>query len=196
MDMKFTETLSMIDQIAMLKPPFVAVLSSFVLAIFTVIPLSAQERDFDETIRRLMKRENVNGLAVAVIENGQVARVQSFGFRNVAKNLPLTNDSIMYGASLTKTAFAYMVMQLVDEDKMALDKPITEWLPKPLPEYEDYSDLIGDDRWRLLTPRMLLTHTTGFANFRWLEPDKRLRFHHQPGTRYGYSGEEIGRAHA
>lgn len=191
MDMKFTETLSMIDQIAMLKPPFVAVLSSFVLAIFTVIPLSAQERDFDETIRRLMKRENVNGLAVAVIENGQVARVQSFGFRNVAKNLPLTNDSIMYGASLTKTAFAYMVMQLVDEDKMALDKPITEWLPKPLPEYEDYSDLIGDDRWRLLTPRMLLTHTTGFANFRWLEPDKRLRFHHQPGTRYGYSGEGL-----
>ena len=79
MDMKFTETLSMIDQIAMLKPPFVAVLSSFVLAIFTVIPLSAQERDFDETIRRLMKRENVNGLAVAVRENGQVARVQSFG---------------------------------------------------------------------------------------------------------------------
>jgi CubicO group peptidase (beta-lactamase class C family) len=40
-----------------------------------------------------------------------------------------------------------------------------------------------------LTPRILLTHTSGFANFRWLEPDKRLRFHFPPGTRYGYSGE-------
>ena len=42
---------------------------------------------------------------------------------------------------------------------------------------------------RALTPRILLTHTSGFANFRWLEEDRRLRFHHDPGSRYGYSGE-------
>ena len=62
-------------------------------------------------------------------------------------------------------------------------------LPKPLPEYPDYTDLAGDERWRALTPRIVLTHTTGFANFRWLEPDRKLRFHSAPGTRYGYSGE-------
>ncbi|MEO9255147.1 MAG: serine hydrolase domain-containing protein, partial [Tepidiformaceae bacterium] len=50
-------------------------------------------------------------------------------------------------------------------------------------------DLAADPRWKALTMRILLTHTTGFANFRSLEPGGKLRFHHDPGTRYGYSGE-------
>ena len=95
----------------------------------------------------------------------------------------------MYGASLTKTAFAYMVLQLVDEGRLDLDASIAELLPRPLPEYEDYADLAGDERWRALTPRIVLNHATGFANFRWLEDDEKLRFHHPPGERYGYSGE-------
>jgi CubicO group peptidase (beta-lactamase class C family) len=168
----------------------VGILVSFIFAISMPGIASAQDgREFDQSIRQLMKRENVHGLAFALIENGQPSMVKAFGYRNVAKDLPLTTDTVMYGASLTKTAFAYMVMQLVDEEKLTLDAPITELLPRPLPDYEDYVELSGDDRWRLLTPRILLSHTTGFANFRWLEPDKKLRFHHRPGTRYGYSGE-------
>jgi CubicO group peptidase (beta-lactamase class C family) len=168
----------------------ISTMLSLLLAVLNLETLPAQEKlEFDDSVQRLMKREAVNGLAIALIENGRVSQVKAFGYRNVAKDLPLTTDTIMYGASLTKTAFAYMVMQLVDEGKLGLDTPITELLPRPLPEYDDYSDLSGDDRWRSLTPRILLSHTTGFANFRWLEPDKRLRFHYRPGTRYGYSGE-------
>lgn len=167
---------------------------STVLALLVVVlnleTLHAQgSSELDESIRQLMQREKVNGLAVALIADGQVSQVKAFGYRNVAKDLPLTTDTVMYGASLTKTAFTYMVMQLVDEQKLGLDAPIAELLPRPLPEYEDYTDLREDDRWKLLTPRILLSHTTGFANFRWLEPDKRLRFHHRPAARYGYSGE-------
>ena len=81
----------------------------------------------------------------------------------------------------------------VTYDLTPLDASVTELLPRPLPEYDggdyDYSDLEDDARWRSLTPRILLTHTSGFANFRWLETDQRLRFHHDPGSRYGYSGE-------
>lgn len=142
---------------------------------------------------RLMKREDVQGMALAVIEDGKVAHVAAYGQRNVERNLPLTTNTIMYGASLTKTAFAYMVLQLVDEGRLDLDASVAELLPRPLPEYDDgdddYSDLAGDERWRALTPRILLTHTSGFANFRWLETDQRLRFHYDPGSRYGYSGE-------
>jgi len=142
----------------------------------------------DSTAGALMHREHVEGLALAVIDSGTVVHVAAYGIRNAAR-APLTTQTIMYGASLTKTAFTYMVMQLVDEGRLKLDASIADLLPRPLPEYGDYHDLAGDPRWKELTLRILLTHTSGFANFRWLEEDGKLRFHYDPGTRYGYSGE-------
>ncbi|MCG8464050.1 MAG: beta-lactamase family protein [Xanthomonadales bacterium] len=147
----------------------------------------------DNKARQLMAQNDVQGLAVAVIEEGKIVHVAAYGQRNVEKALPLTTDTIMYGASFTKTAFAYMVLQLVDEGRLDLDASVAELLPRPLPSYKegknDFSDLANDPRWRDLTPRIILTHSTGFANFRWLEEDRKLRFHYPPGSRYGYSGE-------
>jgi CubicO group peptidase (beta-lactamase class C family) len=143
----------------------------------------------DAAARRLMAREGVQGLALAVVADGQIVHVAAYGRRNRERDLPLTTGTVMYGASLTKTAIAYLVLQLVDEGRLGLDVPVADLLPRPLPEYDDYADLAGDERWRSLTPRILLNHTTGFANFRWLEADGTLRFHHDPGSRYGYSGE-------
>ncbi len=145
-------------------------------------------RVIDQTARALMQRGHVEGLALAVIEHGAVVHVAAYGIRNAAGD-PLTAQTIMYGASLTKTAFACLVMQLVDEGRLDLDASIADLLPRPLPDYADYHDLASDPRWKDLTLRILLTHTTGFANFRWLEADGRLRFHSDPGSRYGYSGE-------
>jgi CubicO group peptidase (beta-lactamase class C family) len=143
----------------------------------------------DAEALRLMAAENVQGMALAVIEEGRVVHVAAYGRRNVERNLPLTTDTVMYGASLTKTAFAYMLLQLVDEGRLNLDASVAELLPRPLPEYADFKDLAGDERWRALTPRIFLNHTSGFLNFRWIDMDKKLRFYYDPGTRYGYSGE-------
>ena len=101
-----------------------------------------------------MQRERVQGLAIAVIDGGRVIHVAAYGVRNAAGE-PLTTQTIMYGASLTKTAFTYMVMQLVDEGRLTLDAPIAGLLPRPLPEYDDYHDLAGDARWKSLTLRIL-----------------------------------------
>ena len=105
----------------------------------------------DTEATRLMARERVVGMAVAVIDRGVVVRVAAYGQRNAERKLPLQTDTIMYSASLTKVAFAYMVMQLVDEGRLDLDRSIADYLPRPLPEYEDYTDLAGDERWRMLT---------------------------------------------
>ena len=138
-------------------------------------------------------------MAIAVVDGGRVVQVAAYGRRNAAGD-PLQTDTIMYGASLTKVVFAYTVMQLVEEGVIDLDTTIDHYLPRPLPAYAEpeveelyarYSDLAGDDRWRLLTPRFLLTHSSGFANFGFLEPDGRLRFHFDPGARYSYSGDGI-----
>ena len=143
----------------------------------------------DARIEALMARERVVGLAVAVIDHGQVTHLHAYGQRNRENALPLQTDTIMYGASLTKAAFAYMVMQLVDEGRIDLDRSIADYLPRPLPAYEDYADLAGDERWRQLTARILLTHRSGLANMRSLEEDQHLRFHFTPGEHYAYSNE-------
>ena len=175
--------------------PLVILLSLICCAPPSDEPEALDAAAIDAEALRLMTREDVQGMASAVIEDGRVEHVAAYGLRSVERNLPLTTDTIMYGygASLTKTAFAYMVLQLVDEERLDLDASVAELLPNPLPGYNDadhdYTDLAGDERWRDLTPRVLLIHTSGFANFRWLEPDQRLRFHFDPGSRYSYSGE-------
>ncbi|WP_309602794.1 serine hydrolase domain-containing protein [Sphingomonas sp.] len=153
----------------------------------------------DATVAHAMASTGAKGLALAVIDDGRPVYVKSFGIRN-PKGDPLRTDTIMYGASLTKALFAFIVMQLVDEGKLNLDTPIERYLANPLPAYSEpdvedryarWSDLAGDDRWRKLTPRILLTHSPGFANFGFLEPDGKLRFHFDPGARYAYSGDGI-----
>jgi len=164
-------------------------------AIGHAAPPRPSAETIDAAVRRSMERTGARGLALAVIEDGRVALVRTWGHRN-AVGAPLEADTIMYGASLTKSVFAYTVMQLVEEGRIDLDRSIADYLPRPLPEYdreeENYAPwqhLAGDQRWRRLTPRILLTHSAGFANFAFVEPDGRLRFHFDPGARYAYSGE-------
>jgi CubicO group peptidase (beta-lactamase class C family) len=152
----------------------------------------------DAEVKKLMARTNAKGMAVAVIDHGKVSYVHAYGIRN-AKGDPLTADTVMYGASLTKTIFAYTVMQLVDQGKLSLDAPIRDDLDKPLPsygpdpvfpdKYGPYKDLADDPRWEKITPRMALTHSTGFSNFWFIEPDQKLHIHFEPGTHFSYSGE-------
>jgi CubicO group peptidase (beta-lactamase class C family) len=151
-------------------------------------------------VGKLMARTHGQGLAVAVIDHGQVGFVGAWGRRN-AQGDPLTTDTVTYGASITKTVFAYTVMQLVDQGRLKLDTPLKDDLDKPLPSYPPdatfpdkygpYKDLAGEPRWQAITPRMCLTHSTGFHNFWFLEPDEKLRIHFEPGTRFAYSGEGL-----
>ena len=138
-----------------------------------------------------MQERGVVGLAVARIEGGAVQPLLTLGQRSRERAEPLGPDTVLYTASLTKLAFAWMVLQLVDEGRLDLDAPLNRLLPQPLPEYPDWADLAGDARWQRLTPRLLLSHQSGLPNWRWLSTDQRLRFDHDPGTRYAYSGEGI-----
>jgi CubicO group peptidase (beta-lactamase class C family) len=152
---------------------------------------SLSEGAVDRTVERMMTAHHVTGLGVAVIRKGKIVFIKGYGYAVAENKAPMTPATIMYGASLTKATFAWMLMQLVDEGRVDLDKPIDQYLAKPLPDYDAYADLKGDDRWRKLTLRILMNHTGGFANWRFFEDDKKLRFHRDPGTRYAYSGEGV-----
>ncbi|HEY5078344.1 MAG TPA: serine hydrolase domain-containing protein [Opitutaceae bacterium] len=175
----------------------VAILAALPVGVHAAIPDAAA---IDSRVRRVMADTGSRGIAVAVIDGGRVAYVQAYGVRN-ARGDPLQADTVMYGASLTKTVMAFVTLQLVDAGRISLDTPIADDLDQPLPsygpdpvfpdKYGPYRDLAGDERWRKITPRMALTHSTGFANFAFLEPDGKLRIHSDPGTRFSYSGEGI-----
>ncbi len=152
----------------------------------------------DAEVSKIMTHTHANGMAIAVIDHGNIGYVHAYGIRN-ANGDPLTTDTVMYGASLTKTVFTYTVMQLVDQGKLNLDTPIKDDLYNPLPSYGPdpvfpdkhgpYKDLADDSRWEKITPRMCLTHSTGFNNFWFIEPDQKLHIHFEPGARFNYSGE-------
>ncbi len=148
----------------------------------------------DALVRRLVAEAHVTGLALAVFNNRQPVFVQAYGWREQARQLPFETDTVTYGASLTKAVFATLVVQLAGEGKVDLDRPIAAYLPKPLPAYERYADLAGDERWRKFTLRMLLSHTAGLPNLRQFTPDGKLHIVLEPGTRYSYSGEGINLA--
>lgn len=147
--------------------------------------------EIDETVTRLMKAAEVPGVGLALLNDGKIAYLKTYGVRDKEKNLPLTADSVMSGASFTKVVFAYMVLQLAGKGTLDLDKPVYQYLPKPLPEYPNYADLANDLRYKRITARMLLSHTSGFPNWRAFEDDRKLKIHFEPGSRYAYSGEGI-----
>ena len=55
--------------------------------------------------------------------------------------------------------------------------------------HENLSDLQSDPRYRRITARMSMSHTTGLPGWRWFEPDQKLRIHFEPGEKFSYSGE-------
>lgn len=166
---------------------------------WTVPQPAVDTRDIDGTVQLAMAATGARGLALAVVDDGQVVFAKAYGVRN-ASGEPLQVDTVMYGASLTKAAFGYLVMQLVEEGRLGLDVPIASYLKQPLPSYASpdivrrysaFAGLVNDERWRRLTARILLTHSGGFANFYFLEPDRQLRIHFEPGSRYAYSGDGL-----
>lgn len=151
---------------------------------------------------RLMAKANVQGMAISVINNNKVVFQHYFGSGIKAEGKPLGPGTIFYGASFSKTILADIALQLAEENLIHLDSPLYRYLKEPLYTYRtnslqqllganfiDYSDFENDNRYKKITARMCLSHTTGLPNWRWLESDRKLKIKNDPGTRYGYSGE-------
>lgn len=132
-------------------------------------------------LKSRMDSLNIPGLSIAVINESKVVYHQTFGYANLEKKLPITTKTIFEGASMSKSIFAFFVMKFVEEGKLDLDKPLHEYLP--------YQDIAYDERYKKITARMVLSHRSGFPNWRENEDDKKLKIKFEPGTDYEYSGE-------
>jgi CubicO group peptidase (beta-lactamase class C family) len=151
--------------------------------------------DADAFAKKTLEDTRVTGAQIAVVVKGKLVWSAAYGLRRRDPALPMERDTTIWAASITKSVFATYVMQLVERGEFDLDKPIAQQLPLSLENYEAYRekavDLVKDPQWAKVTPRMLLSHSSGLANFATVEPDKKMHLHFQPGTQFLYSGEGI-----
>ncbi len=132
----------------------------------------------------------ITGLSMLIISDQKVAYQKFFGTKTKKTNEPFDTETVSYAASLTKPLFSFLFLKLVDEDVFELDKPVYTYLKKPIREYEKWADLaLQEDEFKKITPRMILSHSSGLPILRFLEKDEKLRIVSAPGTFFRYSNE-------
>jgi CubicO group peptidase (beta-lactamase class C family) len=129
---------------------------------------------------------DVPGIAVATLKQCEPDEAAVAGRASLDPPSPVTPATVFEAASLSKPVFAWLVMQLVDEKLIDLDRPFAQTF--------DYARIPDKAAYARLTPRMVLTHRTGLPN--WVDGDTEfpqrvapIPFQHPPGTADSYSGE-------
>ena len=105
----------------------------------------------------LMKQGGVPGMSIALIRDGKTIWVHGFGVKDKKTGEPVGTDTVFEAASLSKPVFTYGVLKLVDQGKLDLDTPLSSYLQKPY---------VPDERVGKITARLVLSHRTGFPNWR------------------------------
>ena len=159
------------------------------LALVTVLALSADLGPVDTFVRAEMDRQKVPGVAVAIVRGGEVVKAQGYGLANVEHQVAVRPETIFQSGSVGKQFTSTAVMLLVEEGKLALSDPLTKFFPEaPAP-------------WRGITVRHLLTHTSGLPDYGPETVDYRkdyteeelarlafgLKLEFAPGSRWNYS---------
>lgn len=133
----------------------------------------------DAEIERLLPQQKIPSVGIGYIVDGELQQVRTYGEQRAG--YPIKTDSVYKVASLTKMVTAMVVLKAIDAGKLDLDEPL----------YRDYVDPdVKDDPFlKKLTARHVLSHQSGFPNWRYLTASKKLAFEYEPGTKTQYSGE-------
>lgn len=131
------------------------------------------------TIPVLMDSGGVTGMSIALTSDTGIVWSRGYGVQSTETDDLVDTTTVFEAASLSKPVFAYAFLQLVDEGVMELDRPIAD-------NYE-YESIAHDERGGSITPRMVLTHSPGFPN--WRPRGGQLTINFEPGSEFSYSGE-------
>ena len=146
--------------------------------------------EIDNFIKTQMDSLKMQGLSIVIINNGKIVYHNAFGVSSADTKETINELSIFEGASISKPVFAYFVMKMADKGQLDLDTPLYKYMP--------YPDIEKDERYKAITARMVLSHQSGFPNWRHnidladsslhiKRGDLYLKF--TPGTKFSYSGE-------
>jgi D-alanyl-D-alanine carboxypeptidase len=130
------------------------------------------EKKLDTFTADYMRVMNAPGMTQALTDSKTTIRTAGYGFANVDLKAPVTPDHLFQIGSITKSFAALILLQLRDEGKVDLHRPVLEYLPW-LPVTMPYGPI---------TPHHLLTHTSGL-------PDASSIFQSDPGARHAQGFE-------
>ena len=133
--------------------------------------------DLLRNLPRLLELASVPGLAMAIIDSGRLW-IRGFGHAIEEPARLVSDQTVFEAASLGKPLFAYAVLRLVDGKLLDLDRPLFDYLPTPE---------ANNPRMKRVTPRHVLSHTTGLPN--WRQQPGPLEPASEPGKSFSYSGE-------
>lgn len=139
--------------------------------------ISNLDQTLAASLPRLLAKAAVPSVSVAHIANGQIVALQASG--DQSRNNKATIETRYNVASLTKPVTAEVALRLISEGAFTLDESMAPYWVDP--------DVADDPQHLLLTPRLSLSHQTGFPN--WRDPENGLMFERDPGSAPGYSGE-------
>lgn len=137
------------------------------LLLFLFLPsLSfAQIDSTDIIVKRLMEKQKIVGLSLAVIKNGQPVTNKGYGLANVELNVPVTSESVIRLGSVSKQFFTTAIMHLMQEGKLSIEDSVHKFFPD------------APETWRPITIKNLMSHTSGlqrespaYDNFK-IQPD-------------------------
>ena len=133
----------------------------------------------EKALQDWLIENKIPALGMGIIKDGNLQQIRVYGELRKGKAAPY--NTIFNVASLTKPITAMLSLKLVSMGKWSLDEPVFKYWTDP--------DLAKDPRHKKLTTRHILSHQTGFPNWRWNNESKKLAFEFDPGTQYQYSGE-------
>lgn len=140
-------------------------------------------------IPELMVEARIPGLGICVIDDSEIAWCGEFGVTDSESSDPVGSATAFQAASLSKPVFAYTVLQLADRGVIDLDRPLTSYVGTEKAREIHLGKNFDDPRVDAITARMVLTHTSGFPNWR---RNGQLLLLFDPGERFSYSGEGFG----
>jgi CubicO group peptidase (beta-lactamase class C family) len=133
----------------------------------------------DTFIARYMKAMNAPGMTLALARREGTARIATFGYSDREAREAVTPDHLFQVGSITKSFVALTCLQLHDEGKLDLERPILEYLP--------WLPIVAKQG--AITPHHLLTHTSGLPNalgFLMSDPGARYVQGYRPGEHFHY----------
>jgi CubicO group peptidase (beta-lactamase class C family) len=134
---------------------------------------------FERLIPQLMRENLIPGSSIALIRDGKLVWSRGFGIKSTDSKDPVDDETIFEAASISKTVFAYAILKLCDKGTLNLDTPLTKYVP--------WRFLEGDPRLDQITVRHILSHSTGFQD--WRSDDNPLKIRFTPGRGFAYAGE-------